>query len=91
MTWCRLSEVDGGHFCSVNISSMVSDENNLEPLNDLQIFQMSLCGSEDANTCRLMIEEYEPQNNSRQRVCLCSCCVGSSLPLHERAFINMRS
>lgn len=85
--WCRLTEVDGGH-CSVHVSSLVSDDDYVEPLNDLQSFNISVCGSEDTSTCRLLMEEYAPQNHSRERVGPCSRCVGSCLPLPECAFIN---
>lgn len=89
--WCQLTEVDGGHFCSANVSSLMSDDGYVEPLDDLQSFKMSLCSTNDANICRLLIEDYAPQKNSREPVGLCSCCVRSCLPLHECAFINMRS
>lgn len=84
-----MTEVDGGHFCSVNISSLLSkDYDYAVPLDDTQEFNIFLCSSNVSSTCSLLIKEYTPQTNSRERLVLCSCCVGSSLPLHDCAFVN---
>lgn len=91
-TWCRMTKVDNGQFCSINIHSLVSDDYQyVDPLNDSQVFEIFLCTSNVFNTCRLLIEEYSPESHSREPVGLCSYYVGSCLPLHERAFINMCS
>lgn len=84
-TWCRLTEADGGHFCSVDISSLASDDDHVEPLHDLQSFHMSVCGSRDANTCRPLVDDYAPQNNSRDCVCV------HAVSVHVCLFINVPS
>nr|AAR25683.1 class I helical cytokine receptor number 20 [Tetraodon nigroviridis] len=73
--WCRLTEVDGGYFCSFNLSSLESEDNPVEPLNDLQRFKMSLCGSKQATTCRLLLENYQPQYHIKPNA---PCCLGLS-------------
>lgn len=82
-----MTEVDNGQFCSINIRS----DDHVEPLDDTQEFEIFLCTSNVFNTCRLLIKEYSPNFYSREPAGLCSCYVGSCLPLHERAFINMCS
>ena len=92
MMWRQLTEVDGGQFCSINISSLESEADYVEPLHDLKRFSMSLCGSNTENTCRLLIEEFAPQDNSRECACVCVCVcsfwVPSCLLLHQNAQLN---
>ncbi|TNN04001.1 hypothetical protein fugu_001030 [Takifugu bimaculatus] len=71
--WCHMTEVDGGHFCSINTSSLVPEDYDYAvPLDDTQEFNIFLCSSNVSSTCSLLIKEYTPQTNIKPNA---PCCL----------------